>query len=204
MFQFNLSIFCVLASHIAIKLGWISIFPTSRLPPRWAILRWGILISRYINIAHPGYNTIFLSYMPLSRIQNSPNSIFDLIFHFWDQLNTFKNLTISANSQLSSWIPLNTSSRFCPSGGVGPINNHNLNMLNFLCSQGLHALSERFLAEEIEVEQIARLTDQDLISVGVTTIGGRMRIRSAAANRAPTLVSSIVLSLLQMIVFYVF
>ena len=62
----------------------------------------GILISRYINIAHPGYNTIFLSYMPLSRIQNSPNSIFDLIFHFWDQLNTFKNLTISANSQLSS------------------------------------------------------------------------------------------------------
>ena len=62
------------------------------------------------------------------------------------------------------------------SGGVGPINNHNLNMVNFLRSQGLHALSERFLAEEIEVEQIARLTDQDLISVGVTTIGGRMRI----------------------------
>ena len=60
------------------------------------ILRWGILISRYINIAHPGYNTIFLSCMPLSRIQNSPNSIFDLVFHFWDQLNTFKNLTNSA------------------------------------------------------------------------------------------------------------
>ena len=88
--------------------------------------------------------------------------------------------------------------------GVGPNNNHNLNMVNFLRSQGLHALSERFLAEEIEVEQIARLTDQDLISVGVTTIGGRMRIRSAAANWAPTLVSCIVLSLLQMIVFYVF
>ena len=89
-------------------------------------------------------------------------------------------------------------------GGVCPINNHNLNMVNFLRSQGLHALSERFMAEEIEVEQIARLTDQDLISVGVTTIGGRMRIRSAAANWAPTLVSCIVLSLLQMIVFYVF
>ena len=42
-------------------------------------------------------------------------------------------------------------------GGVCPINNHNLNMVNFLRSQGLHALSERFLAEEIEVEQIARL-----------------------------------------------
>ena len=75
---------------------WILIFPTSRLPPRWAILRWGILISRYINIAHPGYNTIFLSCMPLSRIQNSPNSIFDLVFHFWDQLNTLKTLTNSA------------------------------------------------------------------------------------------------------------
>ena len=37
---------------------WILIFPTSRLPPRWAICRWGILISRYINIAHLGYNTI--------------------------------------------------------------------------------------------------------------------------------------------------
>ena len=41
--------------------------------------------------------------------------------------------------------------------GVGPNNNHNLNMVNFLRSQGLHALSERFLVEEIEVEQIARL-----------------------------------------------
>ena len=51
-----------------------------------------------------------------------------------------------------------------------------LNMVNFLRSHGLHALKKRFLAEEIEVDQIARLTDQDLISVGVTTIGGRMRI----------------------------
>ena len=54
---------------------------------------------------------------------------------------------------------------------MGPINNHNLNMVSFHRSQGFHALSERFLAEEIEVEQIARLTDQDLISVGMTTIG---------------------------------
>ena len=35
------------------------------------------------------------------------------------------------------------------SGGVGPINNHNLNIVNFLRSQGLHALSKRFLAEGI-------------------------------------------------------
>ena len=79
---------------------WILIFPTSRLPPWWAICRWGILISRYINIAHLGYNTIFLSCMPLSCIQNGPSSIFDLVCHFWDQLNTLKKLTNSANSQL--------------------------------------------------------------------------------------------------------
>ena len=79
-----------------------------------------------------------------------------------------------------------------------------LNMVNFLRSHGLHALKKRFLAEEIEVAQIARLTDQHLISVGVTTICGRMRICSATANWSPTLVSCIVLSLLQMMVFYVF
>ena len=140
--------------------------------------------------------------MPLSRIQNSPNSIFDLVFHFWDQLNTFKNTFMNSTKYIFKALLLLIG--VLGFGGVGPINNHNLNMVNFLRSQGLHALSERFLAEEIEVDQIARLTDQDLISVGVTTIGGRMRIRSAAANWAPTLVSCIVLSLLQMIVFYVF
>ena len=53
--------------------GWILIFPTSRLPPWWAILRWGILISRYINIAHPGYNTFFKHVSPYDafrRVQN--------------------------------------------------------------------------------------------------------------------------------------
>ena len=62
--------------HLLTWVNWILIFPTSRLPPWWAICRWGILISRYINIAHLGYNTIFLSCMPLSCIQNGPNSIF--------------------------------------------------------------------------------------------------------------------------------
>ena len=170
--------------------------------PHLKILRWGILISRYINIAHPGYNTIFLLCMPLSRIQNSPNSIFDLVFHFWDQLNTFKNLTNSA--QLSVIIMNSTKYIFKALLLLIEVLGFDLNMVNFLRSHGLHALKKRFLAEEIEVDQIARLTDQDLISVGVTTIGGRMRIRSAAANWAPTLVSCIVLSLLQMIVFYVF
>ena len=132
-------------------------------------------------------------------------------FIFGTTLNTFKNLT---NSAQLSVIIMNSTKYICKvlllligvlgSGGVGPINNHNLNMVNFLRSHGLHALKKRFLAEEIEVDQIARLTDQDMISVGVTTIGGRMRNRSATANWAPTLVSCIVLSLLQMIVFYVF
>ena len=101
--------------HFFTHSRWILIFPTSRLPPWWAICRWGILISRYINIAHLGYNTIFLSCMPLSCIQNSPNSIFDLVLHFWDQLNTFKKLTNSANSQLSSWIQTNIFSSLCSS-----------------------------------------------------------------------------------------
>ena len=127
--------------------------------------------------------------MPLSRIQNSPNSIFDLVFHFWDQLNTFKNLTNSA--QLSVIIMNSTKYIFKALLLLIEVLGFDLNMVNFLRSHGLRL-------------QIARLTDQDLISVGVTTIGGRMRIRSAAANWAPTLVSCIVLSLLQMIVFYVF
>ena len=153
--------------------------------------------------------TIIRYGMPLSRIQNSPNSIFDLIFHFWDQLNTFKQLTNSANpSYHHEFKQIYTQVSAPPDRSLGlwwsgPVNNHNHNMVNFLRSQGLRANSERFLAEEIEVHQIARLADQDLISLGVTTIGGRMRIRSAAANWEPTLVSCTVLSLLQMIVFHV-
>ena len=37
---------------------WILIFPTSRVLPWWAICSWGILITRYINNAHLGYNTL--------------------------------------------------------------------------------------------------------------------------------------------------
>ena len=91
-----------LCFKVKLKGWWILIFPTSRLPPRWAILRWGILISRYINIAHPGYNTIFLSCMPLSRIQNSPNSIFDLVFHLYRQ----KWLVVVLKSSSKHWIHL--------------------------------------------------------------------------------------------------
>ena len=42
-----------------------------------------------------------------------------------------------------------------------------------------------FIAEEIEVRQITQLSDQDLISLGVRTIGARLRLRSAAASWEP-------------------
>ena len=42
---------------------WILIFPTSRLTPQWPICRWGILISRYINIARHGYNNIINAFI---------------------------------------------------------------------------------------------------------------------------------------------
>ena len=69
----------------------ILIFPTSRLPPRQAICRWGILISRYINIAHLGYNTIFKHvwrHHTFRMVQTQSLILFS--FHFWDQFNTFK------------------------------------------------------------------------------------------------------------------
>ena len=55
----------------------------------------GILISRYI--VHPGCNN-FLVYVCL---HNSEWSKINIRF-FWDQLNSSKKVTNSANSQLSS------------------------------------------------------------------------------------------------------
>ena len=54
------------------------------------------------------------------------------------------------------------------------------NVAKFLSDQGLQNLAETFIAEEIEVTQIPKISDQDLIKLGVRTIGARMRIRSAA------------------------
>ena len=54
------------------------------------------------------------------------------------------------------------------------------NVAKFLSDQGLQNLTETFIAEEIEVTQIPGISDQDLIKLGVRTIGARMRIRSAA------------------------
>ena len=67
------------------------------------------------------------------------------------------------------------------SGGVVPPNNH-CDIENFLCANGCENLVPGFIAEEIEVRQIAQLSDQDLLSLGVRTIGARLRLRSAAVS----------------------
>ena len=59
------------------------------------------------------------------------------------------------------------------SGGVVPPNNH-CDIENFLRANGCENLVPGFIAEEIEVRQIAQLSDQDLISLGVRTIGARL------------------------------
>ena len=71
------------------------------------------------------------------------------------------------------------------SGGVGPPPNNHCDIENFLRANGCENLVPGFIAEEIEVRQIAQLSDQDLISLGVRTIGARLRLRSAAASWEP-------------------
>ena len=65
------------------------------------------------------------------------------------------------------------------SGGVVPPNNH-CNIRNFLRTHECEELAPAFIAEEIEVRQIAQLSNEDLLSLGVRTIGARLRLRSAA------------------------
>ena len=76
-------------------------------------------------------------------------------FSFLGPVEHFQNLTNSA--QLSVIIMNSTKYIFKALLLLIEVLGFDLNMVNFLRSQGLHALSERFLAEEIEVEQIARL-----------------------------------------------
>ena len=70
------------------------------------------------------------------------------------------------------------------SGGVVPPNNH-CDIENFHRANGCENLVPGFIAEEIEVRQITQLSDQDLLSLGVRTIGARLRLRSAAASWEP-------------------
>ena len=67
------------------------------------------------------------------------------------------------------------------SGGMVPPNNH-CDIENFHRANVCENLVPGFIAEDIEVRQIAQWSAQDLISLGVRTIGARLRLRSAAVS----------------------
>ena len=52
----------------------------------------------------------------------------------------------------------------------------------FLRDQGLKYLTETFVSEEIKVRQVNRLTDQNLMDLGVRRMVAWMRLRSAATG----------------------
>ena len=58
----------------------------------------------------------------------------------------------------------------------------NEELSRFLSGNGLTNLEPTFQDQEIEVRQIPGLTDNLLVDLGVRTIGGRLRIRSAASQ----------------------
>ena len=53
-------------------------------------------------------------------------------------------------------------------------------IVKFLEDQGLEELSAGFVSEEIEVWQLPSIPDDFLVQLGVTTMGARLRLRSAA------------------------
>ena len=53
-------------------------------------------------------------------------------------------------------------------------------IVNFLEDQGLEELSAGFVSEQIEVWQLPHIPDDFLVQLGVTTMGARLRLRSAA------------------------
>ena len=55
-------------------------------------------------------------------------------------------------------------------------------IVNFLEDQGLQELSAGFVSEEIEVWQLPSIPDNFLVQLGVTTMGVRLRLRSAATT----------------------
>ena len=61
------------------------------------------------------------------------------------------------------------------SGGIVPPNNH-CNIVTFLRTHECEELAPAFIAEEIEVRQIAQLSNEDLLSLGVRTIGARLHL----------------------------
>ena len=85
------------------NIWWILIFPTSRLPPRWAICRWAILISRYINIAHLGYNTIFEHVWRHHTFITVQTQSLIVFFHFWDHLSLLCKCILAFESSADVW-----------------------------------------------------------------------------------------------------
>ena len=53
-------------------------------------------------------------------------------------------------------------------------------IVDFLEDQGLQGLSAGFVSEEIEVSQLPSMPDDFLVRLGITTMGARLRLRSAA------------------------
>ena len=69
-------------------------------------------------------------------------------------------------------------------GGVVPPNNH-WDIESSLCANGCEELAPGFIAEEVEVRQKNQMSDQDLLSLGVRTIGARLCLCSVAASKEP-------------------
>ena len=69
---------------------------------------------------------------------------------------------------------------------VGPVslgtltNKMAANIATFLESLGVYGLIEKFYEQKIELNTILSLTDTQLINIGVTTIGDRVRVRNGA------------------------
>ena len=59
---------------------------------------------------------------------------------------------------------------------------------NIFLFQGLASNIDRFVEEEVEVRHIPHLSDGDLRSLGIVTIGSRQRIRSAATAWVPQVI----------------
>ena len=51
-----------------------------------------------------------------------------------------------------------------------------------LAENGFSHVSEQFVLEEIKVRQIAGLSDEILVALGVRTVGARLRLRSLASQ----------------------
>ena len=62
---------------------------------------------------------------------------------------------------------------------------------NFLRDHDFQNLTETFVYEEIEVRQVNRLTDQNLMDLGVRTVGARLRLCSAATAWVSTQVTEL-------------